>query len=216
MRMSNGSTDAQSVGVVIRTLNEQQLIQQCLETLMKQDGGFDLDIVVVDSGSTDATVELATRHGARIVEMQAATFDYSASLNLGIERAHGEFLISLSAHAIPLDEYWLERMIAPFSDARVAGVTGRQVPWPGAPWKEVERLETLFGDTSLTHPPASTEQLVFSNAASAIRRSVWHEEPFTLPAVEDLDWARRVLDAGWTHCVRGRGGRLSLPRRSPA
>jgi len=65
MRMSNGSTDAQSVGVVIRTLNEQQLIQQCLETLMKQDGGFDLDIVVVDSGSTDATVELATRHGAR-------------------------------------------------------------------------------------------------------------------------------------------------------
>jgi rhamnosyltransferase len=186
------------IGVVIRTLDEAELIGRCLETLHGQRGGHELDIVVVDSGSTDDTVAIAEAGGARVVHMAPEDFDYSKALNLGIEEARGEHLAILSAHAIPIDDGWLEHMLAPFEDPKVAGVAGRQIAWPEAPWSEVQRLRVCFGDTRIEYHDPGDEQLLFSNAASVIRRDVWREHPFTLPAVEDLDWARRVMAEGMT------------------
>jgi glycosyltransferase involved in cell wall biosynthesis len=186
------------IGVVIRTLNESELLGTCLEALQGQRGEFELDILVVDSGSTDSTVEIARAHDARIVNLRPGAFDYSKALNVGIDDVRGELVVSISAHAIPLDDRWLERMTAPFEDGRVAGVAGRQVPWPDAPWQEVHRLAHQFVNARSTYSPGSNGDIVFSNAASVIRRSVWREHPFTLPAAEDLDWAQRVVTAGWT------------------
>lgn len=185
------------IGVVIRTLNESELIGRCLETVANQLGGYELDVVVVDSGSEDSTVDIARNHGARIVELPPAEFDYSRALNTGIEAASGDFVVNLSAHAIPLDEHWLESMTAPFVDPQVAGVAGRQVPWPGASWEEVHRLGFQFGSVRRVYSSANADEMVFSNSASCIRRSVWVDAPFTLPAVEDMDWARRVIAVGW-------------------
>ncbi len=187
-----------TVGVVIRALDEGELIGTCLERLHRQRGDFELDLLVVDSGSTDSTVEIARSLGARIVEICPSEFDYSTALNLGIDNVRGDIVVSLSAHAIPVDEHWLATMIAAFEEPSVAGVTCRQVPWPDAPWKEIERLRQAFGDARLVYGLADAAELVFSNAASGIRRSVWRDQPFTLPAVEDLEWARRVVSAGWT------------------
>ena len=89
-------------------------------------------------------------------------------------------------------------LTAPFRDDRVAGVAGRQIPWPDAPWHEVQRLQRQFGDTPRVFTADDPDEIVFSNAASSFLRSVWEREPFTLPAVEDLEWARRVVSAGWT------------------
>ena len=186
------------IGVVIRTLDESELIGTCLKALRGQRGAFELDILVVDSGSTDSTVEIARAHDARIVNLQPGAFDYSKALNVGIDEAHGELVVCISAHAIPLDDRWLERMTAPFEDPHVAGVAGRQVPWPDAPWQEVHRLAHQFGELEQTYSQRSNGDIVFSNAASVIRRGVWREHPFTLPVAEDLDWAQRVIAAGWT------------------
>ena len=185
-----------TIGVVIRTLNESELIGRCLEVLRGQRGNHALDIVVVDSGSTDATTEIAQSRGARIVDLPASDFDYSKALNVGIEAARGDLVVSLSAHAIPLDDGWLAAMLAPFDDDRVAGVSSRQVPWPDAPWQEVHRLRHQFSTERCVYTRDS-DYMVFSNAASAIRRTVWSDFPFTLPAAEDLDWAQRVVAAGW-------------------
>jgi glycosyltransferase involved in cell wall biosynthesis len=193
-----GRPPGRSVGIVIRTLNEGASIGTCLESLRGQRGAFELDVLVVDSGSTDPTIEIARRHGARVVELPPGEFDYSTALNFGIENVRGDIVISLSAHAIPVDDGWLATMAAPFEDPRVAGVSSRQVPWTGAPWKEVRRLEQVFGTTRFVYGREAASEVVFSNAASGIRRAVWQEQPFTLPAVEDLEWARRVATAGWT------------------
>jgi glycosyltransferase involved in cell wall biosynthesis len=185
------------IGVVIRTLNESALIGRCLEMLDEQRGGFDLDVLVVDSGSTDATREIARDHGARVVELPPTQFDYSKALNLGIEEVSGELIVILSAHAIPVDAHMLEKLVAPFGTPSVAGVAARQVPWPDAPWQEVHRLRHQFGTTQQEYALDDNGDIVFSNACSCIRRSVWAAEPFTLPAVEDLEWAERVVAAGW-------------------
>lgn len=196
--MQRDSGRATTIGVVIRTLNEAALIGTCLETLNRQRAGVDLDVLVVDSGSTDRTTAIAESHGARVVSIPPEEFDYSKSLNLGIHEARGELVVMLSAHAVPVDDDWLARMVAPFDDPRVAGVASRQVPWEGAPWREVQRLARTFGDTTTLYPPERAEGIVFSNAASCIRKSVWREEPFTAPAAEDIEWAGRVAAAGWT------------------
>lgn len=185
-----------NIGVVIRTLDEAELIGRCLETLSGQRGSHELDVLVVDSGSTDATVEIAEAHGARVIHIAPADFDYSKALNAGIEEVRGDLVVILSAHTIPLDDRWLERMTAPFSDAAVAGVSSGQVTWPGAPWWEVARVKGIFGAERRVYTAGDTDGMVFSNAASCIRRSAWHDMPFTLPAAEDLDWAQRVVAAG--------------------
>jgi rhamnosyltransferase len=185
------------IGVVIRTLNESALIGRCLEMLDEQHGGFDLDVLVVDSGSTDATREIARDHGARVVELAPTEFDYSKALNLGIEEVGGELVAVLSAHAIPADAYMLERLVAHFDDPDVAGVAARQLPWPDAPWQEVHRLAQQFTTSRRVYTREKNDEIVFSNACSCIRRSAWSAEPFTLPAVEDIEWAQRVASAGW-------------------
>jgi rhamnosyltransferase len=190
--------DTGTVGVVIRTLNESELIGRCVETLQAQQPGFDLDILVVDSGSTDDTVAIAEARGARVLHIRPDDFDYSKALNVGIEEVRGDLVVLLSAHAIPTDDRWLERMLAPFADPDVAGVASRQVPWPDAPWDEVQRLARTFGDAPQRYTREAAGGIVFSNATSAVRRSVWRDAPFTLPAAEDLEWAQRVVAAGKT------------------
>jgi rhamnosyltransferase len=185
------------IGVVIRTLNESEFIARCIDTLQGQQPQPELDILVVDSGSTDQTVEIAEAHGARIYRMSPDDFDYSKSLNVGIEEVDGELIVLLSAHAIPLNERWLAGMVAPFEDPEVAGTNCKQVPWPGAPWWEVRRLSGIFGDAKRVFSTHDQDGILFSNAASCIRRSVWREHPFTLPAAEDMDWAQRMVAAGY-------------------
>jgi glycosyltransferase involved in cell wall biosynthesis len=189
---------ATTVGILVRTLNESELIGTCIETLLTQSTRHQVEILVVDSGSTDSTIEIAESHGVRVMHVRPGDFDYSKALNVGIEELHSELVVSLSAHAIPLDERWVETMTAPFEDPSVAGVTCRQVPWPDAPWREVQRLRRIFGPARAVYSRDSAEGLVFSNAASCVRRSVWLEERFTLPAAEDQEWAERVVAAGWS------------------
>ena len=124
---------SRSIGVVIRTLDESALIGRCLDTLRAQNGCFHLDMVVVDSGSRDGTVEIARSHGARVLELSPAEFDYSKALNLGIEHVRGELIVSLSAHAIPVDEHVLERISAPFRDPTRRGSLGAAAAVAGRP-----------------------------------------------------------------------------------
>jgi rhamnosyltransferase len=187
-----------TLGVVIRTLNEAELIGTCLDALRRQRSGFDLDILVVDSGSTDATLSIARSRDVRTYDLPPGEFDYSSSLNLGIEQVAGELVLILSAHAVPVGDDWIARMVAPFADPLVAGVASRQVPWDDAPWREVLRLRRQFGETHRAYTGDDGDAIVFSNAASCIRRSAWLREPFTLPAAEDLEWARRVAAHGQT------------------
>jgi GT2 family glycosyltransferase len=187
----------QAVSVVIRALNESALIGTCLETLRAQAGGSDLEIIVVDSGSTDGTPTIAQEYGATIIEVAREHFHYSASLNLGIERAQGDLIIILSAHAIPRESEWLGLMTRPFGDSAVAGVCCRQIAWPDGEWHEAKRVAETFGDRERIFDAKNCEGLIFSNAASCIRRTIWEQHRFAFPAAEDMEWAARVIDAGY-------------------
>jgi len=189
-----------TISCVIRTYNEAKWIGRLIDTLRSQSNvSFDIEIVVVDSGSTDGTVDIVKNLDVKLMEIQKAEFNYSRALNLGIEKSTGDLIVILSAHSIPRENSWLQRIIAHFEDEMVAGVYCRQFPWPDADPYEVLRIENAFRETSRIFSKEATHtNMSFSNVASCIRRSVWEKHPFViLPAAEDREWAQWAIENGY-------------------
>jgi len=189
------------ISIVLRTKNEGKSLGETLALLRRQVYAPKPELIIVDSGSKDDTLAIASRHGdVRIIHMPSAEFTYGHSLNTGIRAAHGDVVVALSAHAFPCGNHWLSRLVDPFRDARVAGVYGRQLPHVDA-WPSVKRdyLEFYGCERNIQTDPADPGHHCFSNAASAIRRNLWEQHPFdeTLPYCEDWEWARAMLERGY-------------------
>jgi glycosyltransferase involved in cell wall biosynthesis len=184
------------VSFIIRTCNEAALIGRVLDVIGRP--SFESEVIVVDSGSTDKTLDIAQAKGARVLHIRKEEFDYSKALNLGIQNARGEFIAVLSGHSVPCDSTWLNAMLAAFQDSSVAGVFSRQVAWPDTPWWETRRVRKEFGDRPIVYEKSNgLKSVPFSNAASCIRRTVWQQRPFTLPTGEDADWATWAVSQGY-------------------
>lgn len=190
-------------GVVIRTYNESAMLPRTLEALFGQ-SEQSFRIVLVDSGSTDTTLEIARRYDRiKIIEIPKRDFTYGRALNIGIAAIADrvDYIALLSAHAVPCNENWLHELLTPMlNDPRIAGVYGKQVPWPAHLSNPVVRV--LASDS---YPQCYGEQAFitnssyfFSNANCAIRSSFWFNFKFseTMPACEDWLWAKSVIQAG--------------------
>jgi rhamnosyltransferase len=96
-----------------------------LEGIRQQTIG-DVEVILVDSGSTDGTVSIAEAFGARIVRIPSAEFTFGRSLNFGVREATREFVVIASAHVYPVYPDWIESLLRPFEDERVALTYGKQ------------------------------------------------------------------------------------------
>ena len=97
--------------IVVRTLNEAKFLPECLKKIEQQNYLGPVEVVLVDSGSTDDTVKIATDFGAKIVHISKAEFTFGRSLNFGCSASSGEILVLLSAHCIPDNENWLQDLV---------------------------------------------------------------------------------------------------------
>lgn len=181
------------VSAVIRAYNEGAHIGRLLQGLERQTKQLD-EVIVVDSGSSDDTVAIARRHGARIVTIAKEEFSFGRSLNYGCEAAEGDLLLLVSAHVYPIYDTYVEHMVAPFETAQTAIAYGRQVGDHRTKYSESRVMMKWFPEESIknqSHP--------FSNNANAmIRKEVWDKLRYdeSLTGLEDLDMAKRALDLG--------------------
>jgi len=183
-----------AVSVVVRARNEGRAIGRLLDGIELQDF-HDVEVLLVDSGSTDDTRAIAEGHGCRVVTLDPKRFTYGRALNLGCAAARGRACVFVSAHCVPANDRWLSRLLEPLRDPAVAASYGKQLPLRETLPYEQRNLLTGFPFGARRQ----TDQFFFHNANAALRRSVWETTPFdeTLPALEDREWARRVLAAGW-------------------
>jgi len=180
-------------------------LDRCLRNITVQDVSDTVEIVVVDSGSSDNSVEIARSHGASVYEIPAASFTHGGSRNYGAARAGGDILVFISQDAAPIANDWLAQLVAPLhEDEALAGVYGRQLAHEGARPTEVYFLDFLYGPTwrrqEIDHGgQLSMDVTLFSNVNSAVRRSAWEAMPFAEDIVmsEDQEWSRRALQAGY-------------------
>jgi len=201
------------VSVVVLTFNAGARFGALLDRLLARDGAFAREVVVVDSGSKDGTVELARRRGAAVHQLSPGEFEHGATRNLAVSLTGGEYVAFIVQDALPLDERWLEAMVESLEgDERVAGVYGRQLPRPGSgplarvlvndwPTAATGRREQFVEDPSryATLSPAGRRSLaLFDNVSSCVRRSVWESFPFDkTPFGEDVRWGKKVVEAGY-------------------
>lgn len=201
-----------TVSVVIPTKNAGCMFRDVLQRLRQQQSGDRLQIVVVDSGSTDDTLLHAKNFGAELRTIPPETFNHGATRNLGISCSRGDIVVLMTQDAVPGNESLLRHLVEPFEDPQVAGAYARQVPRPEA---DILTKRNLNGAaTGQTCPEvrwianrAKYEALSpmerylfcsFDNVCSAVRRIAWEQIAFP-PADfgEDIRWSKCILEAGW-------------------
>ena len=201
------------VSVLLLTLNGEDTLPAVLDGIARQQVPFRVETIVVDSGSTDATLALLERRVDRLLRIPPETFNHGLTRNLGIAACRGELVVLLVQDAVPGSDLWLAKLVEPLlADASLAGSYARQVPRPNASAVTRHYLAGWAGCSA--HPRTSalsgleefqaltpTERLLrctFDNVCSCIRRGVWSDHPFPKADIaEDVEWARDVLLAGY-------------------
>lgn len=183
------STTAPRASVVVRTFNSSKTLAACLQSLTSQT--IRPEIVVVDSGSTDGTLDMAAPLADRVVELPRDTFSYGRALNVGAEAASAPVHFAVSSHCVIPRRDWIERSLSHYRRTEVAATNGQPTRPDGSPLLEAI---IVTADTLLPNPLWG-----FSNHASSWRADVWRDQPFdeTLLAAEDFEWSDRVIALGF-------------------
>lgn len=199
--------------IILLTRNGRRTLRKVLEAVLRQAAPPACEVILIDSGSTDGTWEMANSFPIHAHRIPPQEFNHGETRNLGARLASptAEYLVYLTQDATPL-EGWLENLLHPLrADERVAGAFSRHVPRPTCSpsmaramrteWQQAgtpERVVKILTDPD-EYERRQAHFAYFSNTSSAIRRAVWQEHPFRpLDFAEDTDWADRVLRAGYT------------------
>lgn len=207
-------TDAQpTVSIVIRCFNEAQHLPKLFEELKRQTFR-DYEVVVVDSGSDDGTLDILSSEDVNLQHIKKERFSFGRSLNIGCRAANGEFLVFISAHCYPEHEDWLQKLVDGFKDEKVAAVYGRQRGVLESHFSERQIFRRWFPDESV----ARQDDPFSNNANCAIRGSLWEEFPYdeTLTGLEDVAWAQNVMRHGWWVSYRADAGVIHVHNETPS
>jgi len=189
--------------IILLTKNGGEGFATLLQRLFSQNFDGNYEIIVIDSGSTDGTPEIAQSFPVKIVLIKPEDFHHGRTRNSGAEQAGGRILVYITQDALPLHEHWLHKLTKDLENPQVAMVVGRQIPWQTTKPPEKffysyyfpeHRIEVLRDASDYYR-----DNMFISNVNSAIKRDVWQQFKFSEDIVlaEDKEFARRILHAGW-------------------
>ncbi len=200
------------VSIIIPTRNAGKLFEAVLAGISEQrfERGS-VELVVIDSGSTDGTVELARRFGGTVYEISPEEFSHGATRDLAISRCQSELIVLLVQDAVPAGSGWLDALVREFDEPAIAASYCRQLARPDCRAVTARRLANwISGSNSRIVKRLNVGQKLedlepfeqlrlcnFDNVCSSLRKSVWEEHRFgAIAFAEDLDWSKRVIAAG--------------------
>ncbi len=183
------------ISVVIRTLNEEAYLNELLESIKGQNkDNFSIECIIIDSGSSDRTIEIARSHGSLITYIKKEEFTFGKSLNLGTEFSSGNIISYISGHCIPTSKEWLNSLTKPIRDGISGYSYGRQVGRDTTKFSEEQIFQKYYPDFS----KIPQDDFFCNNANSAIERNIWEKYKFdeNLTGLEDLHLAKRYFNDG--------------------
>ena len=195
------------ISVIIPTKNGEKTIRACLESIFMQKGIDRAEVIIIDSGSEDGTLDIVSRFPLKIIRIKPEEFGHGRTRNLGIQAASGEFIFFTVQDAQLAHSELFTRALSHFQDKDVQAVGGKQIV-PHSPDKHPlqwyrpvgkPNVETL--DLASFSRMTNKEKFFYArldNVAAMYRSSALNSQPFEdVDFGEDIIWAIKALEKGW-------------------
>lgn len=187
--------------VVIITKNQRPYLERSLPAIAAQKGvPGRVEVIVVDSGSTDGAQDVVRHYGAHVLAKNAAPFNYARAYNAGATVGTGRYIVRLSGDAIPIHTDWLAQLLAPMESDSTVGVTwGTQQLPPGLKNPMEHLCQHLYGyDKTEASPRRRDRTCTVLGCNMATRRDLWAQNPFPeIPQAEDYAYFHRLIQCGF-------------------
>jgi rhamnosyltransferase len=192
--------------IILLTKNGGSRLEELMNSIRNQKFEGDIEVIAVDSGSTDNTVKILEKYKAKVFKISPEEFHHSKTRNLGAQKSNGDILVYLTQDALPVDNNLLANLIKPLKD-NFSVVYGRQIANPDA--KKIDVFFYLYfypakrkilNKKHAENPKKFYIENIFaSDVCAAIKRDVWEKVRFDddVPMSEDKDFALRVLKDGY-------------------
>ena len=188
------------VSIIIPTLNASKYLPDLLSRLNDQTV-TEKEILIIDSSSTDNTVEIAEKFKASVTVIPRKEFNHGNTRNLGAMKAKGDILVYMTQDAMPANKYLLEKLISPITNKSASASYCRQLPAEDA--TPPEKFARIFNYTDRPVikskkdiPALGIKTFFFTNVCSAINKNVFFEEgcfPENVIMNEDIIFSAKLI-----------------------
>ena len=201
------------VTIVIPTKNAGKILERVLDMVFKQKTQYSYEVICVDSGSKDGTLNVLNKYPCKVYEILPEEFGHGKTRNFGASKGNGEFIVFITQDAAPANENWLQELVNAMKlDEKIAGGFGIHYPYEDCNIFDRRDLLAHFRnwgtDNTISYiedwdrynkEPSYMQHLAyFSDNNSCIRRSIW--ELYNYPDVdfaEDQIWMRKMMELGY-------------------
>lgn len=201
--------------VIIPTKNGMKSLPDVLGAVLAQKVPWEFDVLAIDSGSSDGTVEYLKNQKIKLIQIKADEFGHGRTRNQAIAESNAPFIAMITQDAIPLGDAWLLSLVSAVEALpEIAGAFGRHVAHENADPFTKRDLEAHF-DFFKAQPQVVSKQTdvnryasdkawvemlhFFSDNNAILRRSVWERIPYPdVDFAEDQLWAKEIIDTGYS------------------
>lgn len=201
------------VSIVIPTKNGGELFEKVLEAVFAQKTKYEYEVICVDSGSKDQTLDIIGKYPCKLYQIPAAEFGHGKTRNYGAFKGTGTFIVFLTQDALPATDTWLQEFIdAMCLDDEIVGGFGIHYPYPDCNLLDKRDLATHFKgfgeENTIFHlddqKRYETDEgyrhylAFFSDNNSCVRRAVFEKYPYDdVNFAEDQVWTRKMIELGY-------------------
>jgi glycosyltransferase involved in cell wall biosynthesis len=201
------------VSVIIPTRDAGDEFDYVLRRITQQEGVGEIELVVIDSGSRDRTVDIARSYTQKVFQIPPEEFHHARTRNLGAEKATGDFLAFTVQDAVPVGNNWLYKLIRPVYEERASAVSARQIPRADADlfasWSYWTHNINYLGyhrdhtsdnlspeDFDDLAPQAKRVNASLDSVCLGIRKKIFDSYRFNADYAEDVELGVRLLKGG--------------------
>ncbi len=201
--------------VIIPTKNGMQRLPEVLQVVLNQKASWSYDVIAIDSGSSDGTIEYLKTQKITLIEIRAEDFGHGKTRNQAIAATKAPYVVLITQDAVPVGDQWLSSLVSAMEiSPEIAGAFGRHIAHENADPFTVRDLNVHFDFFKAQPRVVSKETDViryaqdtpwvemlhfFSDNNAILRRSVWERIPYPdVDFAEDQLWAKEIISAGYS------------------